>query len=495
MLLVLFLGAIAVTWAVLNPLGAVPDEQWHTVYAAAVVRGQLGSGPDGTQVTIPGPVFSDPTSCIRFTPEKPLWLCPGIPPGPDTTITMGTSAAGYPPLYYAIVGLPTYLPFGSTPWLLMRLLSVALGMSLIGVPLLLCRRTPMHWIVVGCLAAFTPMVAFLVASVNPNGAEIAAAIGTCISAVALVRGLTDQDSTAARRAAGALAVTSAYLMLARPYSFVQGVALLACIALVVPTAAWHQARALRRMLAAWACVPAVALVTGVAFQVLKHGTSGGASASGSRIQSAWDMSALLFDYVLETVGIFGWRDYYLPPWLMWLGVAAAVSLVTIGIAAGTRRQRFGLITLGVGATTVAPLLGAVFVWGTEWKNYQGRYALPLLVGIPLLGAAVGHFRSVRPGEVGRRLAPLVVWALLLENVWGWCMTVIRYGTGLPLFVGTTLQPREFHWFHSVPTTVVIAGTIVAALALGVLVARSIRRDPGWPVDARQPSGAPEHVAA
>ena len=96
--------------------------------------------------------------------------------------------------------------------------------------------------------------------------------------------------------------------------------------------------------------------------------------------------------------------------------------------------------------------------GTYW---QGRYSLPLLVGVPLVLA----FRAGRSAD--RLVAPVTVASLLFVNVAAWA-AARRWGVGhagshLPWRWDTALQP-----VHPLLVLLVMAG---ASAALAVAIAR------------------------
>ncbi|HEY5184726.1 MAG TPA: DUF2142 domain-containing protein [Actinomycetes bacterium] len=487
-LLMLFFGSLSLVWVFITPIGAVPDEPAHVFYAAGVVRGQLGSGPSGHDLFIPTSVFTNVSDCYATQPSVPLWTCT-IPWGPDTIMKATSAAAHYPPLYYALVGAPTLLPFGPPAWYLMRLLSVALSLVLVGLPLWLFRHRPTNWLVVGTLAALAPVFVSLAASVNPNGAETAAAAGMCLSAGFLFDSLRRGNRRDTTRAAASLAATSAYLALARPASFVEMVGLGVGLALLAPPTTWATVRRHWRHCLAWALIPATALAVSLLY-TRWVGAPGGAATTGSGQlaeigTNAWAMSALLWWYLVETFGILGWRDYSLPGWLEYAGLTAMLTPFAIGLVAGRWWQRLGLCVLALGALVVGPLAVGMFVFGTSWSGYQGRYALPLIVALPIAGAAVAHLAGVTPRQTGRTAAAGLVWLVALLHFWGWWMTVIRYGSGLPLFDDKTSQVREFHWYHGWLLTSVIAVGVLLSAASAYALWRSLRTEPGWPHAAGQ----------
>lgn len=466
-LLLLLLAAVSATWALVNPLASVPDEPAHVMYAAAVVRGDFGSGPIGVIVHIPAKLSTDlAIGCTAFHPEIPLWKCPAVPPTGDVIVVAQSTAGGRPPLYYALVGWVSYLPFLSTTgtWMLMRLLSVAVGVSLIGLPFWLIRFRRPGWLVLGVLGAFTPLVGFFLGSVNPSSLEIAAAIGMCVAAAGLFGAGPGTTRDEMNRRAAALAVTSAVLVLARPFTYAELAGLLLTFALLTPRASRGAASTHLGLLARWALVPLVAIVAALVFARLHPFVETPNQPSVRALLGyVFDMFPTLPGYLIENVGIYGWRDYALPEGLKWLGIALPGTLLLVGFAAGRRLQRLGLLVLTVGATVVAPLAVGVLVFKDVWIAYQGRYSMALIVGLPILGAAVAMLGGVHPARVGRWTAGAAVWMVLLLNVYSWGMTVVRYSAGFPFLSKAPARVAEFHWYLGA------VATAAALVAFGTTV--------------------------
>ena len=114
------------------------------------------------------------------------------------TVSVKTCVGRYPPLYYAMVGLPT-LAFVSVEKGLhaARLVSCAVvAMLALAVASSLCRCRGAPLFAAGISLAVTPMALYLAAVVNPSGLEIASAISAWAAAMSLHR---NGPRTSARR--------------------------------------------------------------------------------------------------------------------------------------------------------------------------------------------------------------------------------------------------------------------------------------------------------
>src|SRR5665811_410723 len=122
--------------------------------------------------------------CYHFDPAVTADCQPPVSESDDLVEAL-TTVSRYPPVYYWIVGLPSIGLTGARALYAMRAVSAILATILIGLGLVTASPGRRWWLSVGVLAAFTPMTAFLVGTVNPNGAEIAAAIGLGVAVLGL----------------------------------------------------------------------------------------------------------------------------------------------------------------------------------------------------------------------------------------------------------------------------------------------------------------------
>lgn len=415
------LVALSAAWALTSPLGSVPDEPAHVLYAAAVVRGDLGSGERGQSVTVPASVAAaGGITCTAFLPSSTADCLPALPDRTDPTGTV-TGAGRYPPLYYALVGWPTRLGFGEATWYGMRLLSVALGGLLLALATATWCRSPAP-VVAGVLIAGTPMLAFLLGSVNPNGVEIAAGVAVTLAAL----GLADtavQGGRPGLRQASALVLLVLYLALARPGSYLLAAALVGTLAVAASTVVRVRPRAATGLLVACAA----AVLAGVAAARLVALPAAPQPAAAV----AWEEAARVtaqraFGWWQETIGMFGWRDHQVPAAFSLVWLALVAGLLLTAVLRGRAAERLSLLGLTAGAVVAAPF----FVFVTLFRDgvgYQGRYAMALTQAIPVLAGAV----LARRGGAGlpwRLIAPTTAALGVLALVG----SGLRYGVGLPL---------------------------------------------------------------
>jgi hypothetical protein len=374
---------------------AVPDEPSHVIKAAAVVRGEwLGrrvrvvqAGNVVTtqfQVLVPAAIASLPAvpGCFAFHPSVPAGCAPSI--GDRTTLQMGSTTAGaYPPVYYLAVGWPSRILGPRAAIYVMRLCSVVLAAAFLATAWTSARRlTRSPWLVIGFALALTPMAFFLAGSVNPSGVEIAAAVATWLTLLEL---LCQRGRTSSKLIVWA-ALSAVAFAAVRPLGSLLCVATIATVVAIAGTRErlvelWSE----RRVRGATAAM-ALALVGTAAWTVLARESSAlaGAPVPGLTLTSAIRHSLnALPGLGYQMVGNFGWLDTPLPHWLLWAWAGAVLFLGAIALIVGTWRQRVVLVA-ATAATVVLTALGNALMTTRAAGGWQGRYSLPLAVGVVVL---------------------------------------------------------------------------------------------------------------
>lgn len=485
--------AVALTagaWALASPLMSVPDEPAHTYKAAAVVRGQLRGAEEVRHDAPPGELnyvrthvrldrgyaeLAELPLCYIGRPEVTAACAPPVS-GADEPAVVRTLMGRYPPLYYGLVGIPTVLAETAAAVYGARLLGALLAAVLIGAgaaALWWLERSPL--LLAGLGLAVTPMAVYLAGAVNASGLEIAAAIGWWSAGLALLAAPTDRELP------GWLLVTAAATAIAFAWSRPASLALLAVSAAVLVLAV-GDAGALRerwrdRRVRATAAAAGVGVAGAGAWVVLADPLSSFTGMPHPEL-TVWEAARSSLDRTTarlrEMIGWFGWLDTPAPRPLLdgWLLVAAALGAAAVAL--GRWRQRLALLALAAGAILL-PVIAEARAAQEIGFSWQGRYTLPLAVGVPVLAAWV----VVRRGR--RTLA-----TALLTTVLGAAAAVghaVAFGAALHRFsVGAGAPPLAFLtdpvWVPPVPTAVLtgmlVAGLFVAAGGLAVLGGRARR---------------------
>lgn len=465
--------ALGALWALASPLFSVPDEPAHVIRAAAAARGQLLPGERtergySTWVEVPE-VFAQASgvpTCFAFHPDVTAGCAPSFD-GSDRPTLVETNAGLYPPAFYAVVGLPS-VPFPSTTGVyLMRVVSAAICGALLASALASARLvTAPRLVIAGVAAAVTPQVLFLAGSVNPNGVEIAAAISLWTSLAVLLTSDVEQRDHGTGRLFARVAIAGAVLALSRPGSPLW-VGL--TVGTVVLWAGFRPAVALLRDRRTLAVVTVVGAATASTvawvsrFGTLDH-TLGAPAPAGSgprdHIRHVLGDTDRLID---EMIGTFGWLDtgpatpsVYL--WLLTIGGFLILALASTG------RRRTAVLVALVAAVVLVPVILQVPRAATQGFPWQGRYTLPLAVGVPIVAALQVDQSRLLFDRLTRRLGLTVLVLLAVGQLAAHVVSTRRYTTGAG---GALNWLAADGWVPPVPAWALLVG-FAAVLTIAVL---------------------------
>lgn len=466
----LLFGAMAF-WSVATPLYAAPDEPVHVIKAAAVARGELlgnlagPSQPAFGSVSVPAfyAASRNLPACFHRRPTVPASCEPAATPSSAPT-TVWIYNARYPPLYYAIVGLPSLLGVGSWAVYLMRLTSALLASLFLALAVTAARLwSRSRLVLVGVLVAATPMVLFLGGIVNPSGLEVSAAIATwTCGSVLVLEHLEDPPPGLV----GALALSASVFELTRGISPFW----LACtLVVLLAVADWRRLGHLfrRRSVLAGLGVVAAFGALALAWTFGEHAldvysrTPLGPAPESTILETSFAHN----DYYLPTmVGVFGWFDTYAPTftYVVWYGLVGLLTLAAAAVARVRQLLALGFLALAIVVLPVAISSSQVHRYGYTWS---GRDTLPLAVGLPILAAALLG-RSVL-SAYRARLAGIVGVLAVGAQIAAYFEALRRYAVGTkgPDF-GFLLHAR---WRPPLGFATVLAGEAAALVCLALLV--------------------------
>ncbi len=460
----------AVCWSIITPPFQVPDEPSHFAYVKQLAETQ--TLPSSSELKLP---------VEEFTALEDLKGANDVMLAPTGSIASqaqqrklehdlnaaaeqpreGSSAAGVatsqPPLYYALETIPYAI--GSSGNLLTRLelmrLFSALFTGITAMFAFLFLRetlpaTPTAWVAGGLTVAFTPLLAFISAGVNPDSLlfAISAAVFWAL-ARAFRRGLTY------RRAIVIGVLTAAGLLTKLNF-----VGLFPGVIVGLGVLAWRLAGTSRssayRTFGLGAGIAASPVVLVAIIHLTTNGpllgfVSSAASAAthrgsvGAAISSIWQAflprlpgmtryysgvftaRQIWFD---GFVGRYGWGETGFPEWVY--SVAAVFFLAAV-VACGrtlvvmrkTVRERLAeLVVYSIMSVGLLILIGAASYISIENQSFtEARYLLPLL---PLFVAALGLAIRVAGRRWEAVLGTVVVLAMLADDIFGQLLVLGRY---------------------------------------------------------------------
>ncbi|MGH9292389.1 MAG: DUF2142 domain-containing protein [Acidimicrobiales bacterium] len=443
LLLGLFFVAFAV-WSWATPLFGAPDEPVQVIKAAALVRGELrgtpvaGPGSAETVVTVPRLYARAGTvpGCFAFRPDVPASCAPNLSGGVTPTRVLIYDGR-YPPLYYAVVGLPSLATSSAGGVYMMRLVSALLSagfLALAATVILVWSRSRM--LLAGLGLAATPTLFFLGGAVNPSSLEVSSAICCWCSLLilALEHGGKKRDGAPPLPLLLSATGSACVMVLTRGLSPLW----LAMIGVTVFCLAPGRVIALLRLAKVRVGAVAVLVCTVAAFAwiVTQHtldvqASPVGPAAGSSELGILADVLGRTPQFFTEMIGRFGWLDVPAPlaTYVIWcLGLVAVAGAAILLV----RRQQLAVWLGVVAATVVVPVLisssqarHSGFVW-------QGRDSLPFAVGVPLVGAALlgASSRVSSGGAKPSRFVAVVLFGAALAQFFALTGALRRNAVGL-----------------------------------------------------------------
>lgn len=465
-----------VLWALAMPLFSAADEGAHMVKAYAVVHGRRArvDAETGRQYFEVPSVYAygggQDLPCFAFRAEQSADCMTLDENGPDHEVA--SSAATYPPFFYVLAGWPSLVTSGSASLYLMRLsgaVPVALLLAM-GIESMarMRRRAPL---LLGVAVAVTPAVLYFGAMVNPSGLTIAAAFAAWTGGIFLSRSeRLERMGWAAARVGLPLCV----LVLPRRDSVLWAALLVGALLAVT---SWARLRQLARSWAVWAWVVAVGAC--VALQLVVSGAQSGSSFAGQAGGSGGSFWDALGDasWIAHQVqgGILGWLDVNLPFPVFHIFLVSTGFLVVGAIGFARRRVSLTVLAMVVGVALIPLMIGTI-----QYPYFQGRYLMPLTVGVPVM-AGLGIVEGLRGNPLPRRLLWLLFPLLAFAQVISFAQAVRRYVSGASadwwFFSSPRWQPPAGN-----PTLMVVlyTGTIVALFVWWYALAQSATPDAASP---------------
>jgi len=335
---------------------------------------------------------------------------------------------------------------------------VSIGLVWMAIALLWNRSAGLRSIV-GLLAAATPMVIFVASSLTASGPEVAAGICFFSALLRLTRPPKARTwNWVALGLSGVLLATSRTL---GPLTVALDVGLVVVAHGIRQS--WAVLRSAGRP-ASWASaavVAAVALSVAWELAVAPHGRLDPSALTAALAPSVKDLRRVFG----EVIGVFGWLDSPAPFVVYVLWWVALLALVAIALMAGQSRQRLVLALLAVGTVGLTVAIAVANLAQTGF-GMQGRYVLPMAVGVPLFA---GEVIVRNPGRwrvpVDRWLAPFFVLAGGLHAM-AWYANARRSALGTDgswLFMGSSEWSPSTGWY---PLALLVVLAVVAVAICG-----------------------------
>jgi hypothetical protein len=418
--------AVGITWAASIGRYGGPDEPAHVLRAYAVAHGDVDGDrvsdlPSGYRgVTVPRTLGTGDPTCYRHDATLPSTCSVPTPPH-EGTVYVATSAGVAPPLYYALVGLPARVLGVADDPLAYRF--VALAWVAVVLAFAAVRARALGRAALTMLVLVPPSAWFLLGVVNPNSLEIALC---ALAWVGVARVRRSGTTTAADIAWIGVPLGVAVAM--RPIALVAAVAVVSVLVVDPRTRPTWRGAALLAMPAVIGGVSVLAWQRVIGWD----GTDPRTAVTGSLWRALRDSVGGLGRTAGELIGTTGWLEVSLPvpvkvAWLALLAAVLARTRAARSVRVRARTAATARAERGAWAVWGLVLVGTPVAFETVFSSsigpiWQGRYSVPVFIG---LGALVAS----RGGTRWRDLRLLVVAALAVECA-SFVVTVRRYSVGI-----------------------------------------------------------------
>ena len=463
-------------WSLATPLFAAPDESAHVIHAAAVVRGQIiGTPVRGspiTSVTVSAFVADgvvDPL-CFLFKTGVPASCAPPLTTNTKPVVTT-TSVGRYPPLYYAVVGLPSLVTVSTTGIYLMRLVNAVMCALFIGLAVVCITTWSKRWfLLVGVLLALTPMVVYLGGVVNPNGPEVCEAVCVWTSGLVLVLERADAPP---RGLVVIVAVSTSVLVLTRGLSPLWVVLILLILGFLAGRRRALDLLRMRSLKISLAIIAACGIAA-VAWIIAAHSNSlafGGPMlpAHEGSLDTLFNIFGYTGTWIQQMIGVFGYLDTPAPLATFFVWYVAIGFMVLLALSSSAPRSAIALLGL-VAIVVLVPVVisyHGVHRFGIVW---QGRYILPMAVGIPILSTALID----AAGAIARfrvRISVIFCICIGIGDFAAFFTSQRRYASGLP----GPIDPAQGTWGPPLGNNLMTIWSLVATALLVAAVAFAVSR--------------------
>jgi hypothetical protein len=472
-------------WGLASPPFAGPDEPAHVIRAHALdhgeltgktvnprLRAELQTDDSHLEVRAPAIYKNVGTPCFAFDGNTTAACIQVAGSTRDTDAV--TTAGRHPPAYYAIVGIASllYEPGSGTVYL-MRFITALMSGALFASAITALRRTASPTLTaVGLLFAITPMVLFVTGIVNPSAPEIAAAVTLWVCGLILVSGSDEQVDN---RLVTIVGISACVLALSRQLAPLW----LGLIALVM--LGYSKRTSLRNLArSGWARLWAVLVVACAAAQtawvlIVKPLDATNLERGRFDVPTSEIVQHTFgegFSRYREMIGLFGWGDTPSPLMTYIVWTAGIGFLFFLAISLATRRHVAVILGLSVAIIVVPIALESAAYRDVGWVFWQGRYTLPLAVGLPILCAVA--IASTERGRqfTGPRFVLSVGVLIAIAHILAFTQNIRRYTVG---YFGEIQYWKQPYWSPpSSPLLLSIAYTaVITAFIAWVLLSTGI----------------------
>lgn len=473
----LLLFAVTLMWSIASPVPSGPDEQAQLIKSAAVAHGVVVGTPHPTHhaqgtviVKVPALIQS---ASKRAACDYKIFRPASCSARLDTSgqmVTVTTYEGRYPPIYYFLTGLPTLV--GHSAWVLhaMRAVSALLVSLLFGMAFAAAATWGRsNLLLISMAVTLTPAALYIGSVVNPSAMEIAG--GVLLWAALTVLFLYEAKDPP-RTLVAAAVVGAVALCASRPLSTGFFALIVATLVALRPATALALIR-LRRIQVAFVASFGFAFISGL---FVLYAKSYEVEAFPIHNRSTLDFVIAVVGHgnkvLRQLIGSFGAPNFVDPTPVLVVWFVAGFGLIFLGMLLARRRDAILLLIVFALFGFLLPFAIAYSHVRTDGIIWQGRYSLPLIAGLPILGGVLISERHPRGvAAVRRRAGGMVLLGLVFGWIAGFYWVLRRYTVGLSYHATNAFRHDPGYWAPVIPAIAVFAILVLATLGFAVWVYR------------------------
>lgn len=389
--MVLGLCGLFAVWVLVMPPFAGSDEFDHAYRAAAAARGQWAIDPvnatrgTGAWLEVPSDIVDAARSECQNLSYTRDGDCVGTPDGHGTT-RVASGAGRYHPLFYAVIGTVAKPFDGATALYAMRFATALLAAAFVWVA---ARASSCwarsRWPYLGIAVACTPVAIYSSAIAAPNGVEMMSALALWTSLI----GLLVAPPEHVRRLAAYAGVSGGVLATLRPLGPLWCLLILGAVLVGVRTDPGRLKELLRRpAVLGGALLVLVSALQATAWVLLMDALKVGLDTSGHHTSLGFRLSISarqLPAWILQAIAAFPLRDQATHTAVYACYLILFGIVVTLGLRFGSVRSRAAIVLI-IAFVLVFPYATTVQSFDKYSAAWQGRYGLPVAMGIVVLAA-------------------------------------------------------------------------------------------------------------
>ncbi len=458
------LGALLlqIAWSLSLPAFTGVDEFDHAYRASAVARGEwrshlpLPPGARGDMVTVPESLPPAAAPICNWLPYTSHFNCAAVDDVGGGMVTVASGAARYNPAFYWVIGTAAGEAEGVPSLYLMRLASSLLCLIMLALAAwAMSLWATTIWPKLALVVSLTPVAVCSLAVAAPNGVELCAALSLWSALLGVVR--TQGAPDPQRRLIWACLPGGLVLTTVRAFGPLW---LALTVLVVVAMLGVAQTRSIimtQRKAISWVAALLSGATLASGWWILSAGTNEPIQELGlsNPVVNSFKRIPL---WVFQGIGAFPTRSEPAPVLVYAVALPFMIAFCFLGWRAAAPQLRRAL-ALVLGLSLLVPLLSTIAVYNSSGAVWQGRYGLPLTVGMILLVGVALEERPPRPRwrPLGLGVTAVVVTTAQVVSVVG----VVNKERALNPFAGTS------HWIMPQPWLIAVlslAGCLVWALA-------------------------------